>query len=280
MLLSHTSGQEYDWLNPLLGKWRESRNEQPWTGETVEQKSTVPLVFEPGTSFAYGGGLDWAGKMIEKATEKTLEEFMAEKIWRPLGINDITFYPWRRADMKYRMATFSTLSETDEGPAEDKSEYDILMGGTDCLGGGGAFASAEGYFVFLQAVLRRDARILTDESWTELFKPQLDAKCKRALNGYLCSTPAHTQFLGMHVPPSIVKNWSFAGLICEEGQEGRMRKGSIFWGGVPCMQFVSSNPSYLQSLHMVLIRNDSIWISKPVSVGLWQSKCYHPCHDR
>jgi hypothetical protein len=39
MLLSHTSGHEYDWFSPLLARWRASRNEQPWTGPTVEHKS-------------------------------------------------------------------------------------------------------------------------------------------------------------------------------------------------------------------------------------------------
>ncbi|XDG02762.1 hypothetical protein ABKA04_002377 [Annulohypoxylon sp. FPYF3050] len=65
MLLSHTSGHEYDWLNPLLGKWRESRNEGLWSGPTIEDKSAIPLVFVPGTGFAYGAGHDWAGKLIQ-----------------------------------------------------------------------------------------------------------------------------------------------------------------------------------------------------------------------
>lgn len=65
MLLCHTSGHEYGWLNPLLGKWRASLNEQPWLGPTVADKCTLPLVFAPGTGFAYGGGHDWAGKVCD-----------------------------------------------------------------------------------------------------------------------------------------------------------------------------------------------------------------------
>ncbi|KAF2469573.1 beta-lactamase/transpeptidase-like protein [Lindgomyces ingoldianus] len=80
-ILSHTSGYEYDWFSPLLAKWRQSRNEQPWTGPTVEHKTTLPLLFEPGTSFRYSGGPDWAGKMIERVTGKTLEAFMRQKVF-------------------------------------------------------------------------------------------------------------------------------------------------------------------------------------------------------
>ncbi|KAF2680079.1 beta-lactamase/transpeptidase-like protein [Lentithecium fluviatile CBS 122367] len=235
MLLSHTNGHEYDWFNPLLMKWRASRGEMPWVGPTVEQKSTLPLIFEPGTSFRYGAGSDWAGKLVEKATGKSLEAFMAERIWGPLGIKDITFYPKKRDDMADRMATISTLNEKGEGPAVDAPDFDILFGGTECLGGGGGFASMEGYFAFLQAVLRKDRSLLNDLSWTELFKPQLNEQCKKAFNDYLKSSPLHSQYLGMCIPTDLEKTWSFAGMICEKGQRGRMSDGSIFWGGVPSM---------------------------------------------
>jgi CubicO group peptidase (beta-lactamase class C family) len=63
MLLSHTSGHEYDWMNPMIMKWRASRGETPWCGPTVEEKSTVPLVYEPGTSWAYSHGSDWVSEL-------------------------------------------------------------------------------------------------------------------------------------------------------------------------------------------------------------------------
>lgn len=109
MLLSHTSDYEYDWFNPLLAKWRASRGELPWTGPTVEDKSTIPLVFEPGTSFRYSVGSDWAGQLIERITDRSLEHFMTEHIFEPLGIKDITFHPDNHPEMKSRRADISTL---------------------------------------------------------------------------------------------------------------------------------------------------------------------------
>ncbi|PVI02399.1 beta-lactamase/transpeptidase-like protein [Periconia macrospinosa] len=234
-LLSHTSGYEYDWFSPLLAKWRQSRGELPWTGPTVEDKSTLPLLFEPGTSFRYSGGYDWAGKLIERITGNTLEQFMKEKIFDPLGVKDITFYPNDRLDMEDRLATVSTLSETGEPPVIDAATFDPLFGGKDCLGGGGAYGSANDYFKFLHAVVRRDSKLLKPESYDELFKPQLDEQCKKAFNDYLRSSPAHAQYLGMSLPGELEKTWSFAGLICEQGQQGRMSDGTYFWGGVPSM---------------------------------------------
>ncbi|KAI1851645.1 hypothetical protein JX266_003107 [Neoarthrinium moseri] len=235
MLLSHTSGHEYDWLNPLLGKWRASRNEEPWTGPTVEHKSVLPLVFEPGTSFAYGAGHDWAGKLLEVATNTTLEKFMHERIWIPLGIEDeISFHPETKEGMKARMTHLSSLNEKGEPPAVDAPTFDILFGGADCLGGAGLFASQKGYQSFLSAVLRRDPKILKLESYTELFRPQLDEKCEQAFNDYVALSPAHTMFLGLGIPTTVRKTWCFAGMVAKQGQEGRFRPGTTLWAGVPC----------------------------------------------
>ncbi|KAM7205111.1 Beta-lactamase/transpeptidase-like protein [Naviculisporaceae sp. PSN 640] len=238
MLLCHTSGHEYDWFNPQLAQWRASRGEQPWTGPTVEDKSALPLVFAPGEGFAYGAGHDWAGRLVEVVNKgKTLEEFMRERIWRPLGIadQDVGFLPVKdeNVELKKRMATLSSLDEAGNGPAFDLPGFDMLFGGEECLGGGGGFCTAEGYYTFLSAVLRRDSRLLKTESWEELFRPQLDEKLEGKLNEYLAQSEMYENFLGFRVPRSVRKNWSFAGLVVVDGQEGRFGKNTVLWGGVP-----------------------------------------------
>ncbi|KAI0481276.1 beta-lactamase/transpeptidase-like protein [Xylariaceae sp. FL0804] len=233
MLLSHTSGHEYDWFNPLLGKWRASRNEEPWTGPTIEHKSALPLVCKPGTRFTYGAGHDWAGKLVQIKTGSSLEDFMRARIWEPLGVaDDASFYPQSR-DMKDRMAAISTLNEQGDPPAFDLPQFDILFGGTDCLGGGGLFCSAKAYYTFLSAVLRRDSRLLKPESYDELFRPQLDEELEQTLNDYVASSPAHENFLGLRMPSTTRKTWSFAGMVAKDGQEGRFGEGTVFWAGVP-----------------------------------------------
>ncbi|KAK4109361.1 beta-lactamase/transpeptidase-like protein [Canariomyces notabilis] len=234
MLLTHTSGNEYDWMNPLLMKWRASRNEMPWGGPTVEDKAAIPLAYVPGTSWAYGPGHDWAGKAIHLATGLTLEEFMRRHMWTPLGIeNDTSFWPKTNPAMKGRLADLSTLNEKGEPPAVDDPTWDMLRGGTECLGGAGVFTSAQAYYTFLSAVFRRDPRLLKEESYTELFRPQLDSTAEQALNEYLALSPAHTQFLALGIPHTVRKTWCLAGLLCLDGQEGRFKKGTTFWAGVP-----------------------------------------------
>ena len=240
MLLSHTSGHEYDWFNPLLAKWRASRGEAPWTGPTVEDKSALPLVFPPGKGFAYGAGHDWAGKIVEIVSGKSLDEFMRERIWGPLGImeDEAGFYPDKNERMKAKMAGMSSLNEKGEGPAFDLPGFDMLFGGKECLGGAGVYCSAEVYYKFLSAVLRRDGRLFKKgESFEDLLRPQLEGEVERAFNEYLAVDQAHVDTLACRIPEGIRKNFSFAGLVTGAGQEGRFGKGTIFWGGVPCCQW-------------------------------------------
>jgi CubicO group peptidase (beta-lactamase class C family) len=218
-------------------KWRASRGEEPWSGPTIEDKTTVPLVFQPGAGWAYGGSLDRAGKIVERVTGEALETYMSKNIWTPLGIDDITFWSLKREDMKDRMADIAALGPDEK--AVDLPGFDLSYGATDCIGGGGAFATPAGCFTLLQAVLREDTKILKPESYTELFRPQLNEQCKAALNNLILTDQSQQDYLSVNVPPSAKKNWSFAGLLLEEGQPGWMKKNTILSAGLPCLVWVS-----------------------------------------
>ena len=63
-LLSHSSGIAYPLLNPLLTQY---------CGPSLGMKNTfikdqylIPLIYEPGESWEYGPGIEWAGQMIER----------------------------------------------------------------------------------------------------------------------------------------------------------------------------------------------------------------------
>ena len=60
--------------------------------ERVEALAHIPLCAEPGTEFEYHIGYPVMGVIIETITGKTLEEFFQERIFRPLGMKDTSFY--------------------------------------------------------------------------------------------------------------------------------------------------------------------------------------------
>lgn len=233
MLLTHTCGSEYDWLNPQLTKWKVSRGELPWSGATVEEKYSTPLIYKPGTSFSYGGGSDWAGKLIEVVSGMSLEEFMSKHIWTPLGIQeDTTFSPSKNKNLE--VATMSTLDEKGQPPAV-ASDFDPVTDVKDCIGGAGLYTSCESYYAFLSALLRRKPKLLTGASYHELFRPQLNDDLEESFNQYLYSSPERAISLPQGIPATVRKNFSFAGMICKEAVPGRSEKDTVIWGGLPCM---------------------------------------------
>lgn len=94
-LLTHTSGLFYDFSgeNPELIKlWK---NANLWTGpgltNFITKLATLPLKHQPGDAWTYGVNQDVQGAVIERVTGQTFGAFLAERIFRPLGMKDTGF---------------------------------------------------------------------------------------------------------------------------------------------------------------------------------------------
>ena len=51
----------------------------------------LPLAFDPGTGWAYGTGLDWAGLLIEAVDGRPPDAFVRDEILAPLGMDETVF---------------------------------------------------------------------------------------------------------------------------------------------------------------------------------------------
>jgi CubicO group peptidase (beta-lactamase class C family) len=58
----------------------------------AEMHARLPLNFHPGTDFVYHAGYPVMGAVIEEITGNTLEEFYQERIFKPLGMKDTSFF--------------------------------------------------------------------------------------------------------------------------------------------------------------------------------------------
>ncbi|PSR77717.1 hypothetical protein BD289DRAFT_494074 [Coniella lustricola] len=113
-------------------------------------KYALPLMYKPGTSFAYSPGNDLAGKAIEAATYKILAEFMRENVCEPLGLNeDASFFARKKPGMKDRIAGLNLVSDEPGMSAVDASALDPMAQVTDYFGGAGLYISADAYYAFL-----------------------------------------------------------------------------------------------------------------------------------
>ncbi|MGZ5515578.1 MAG: serine hydrolase, partial [Candidatus Aminicenantales bacterium] len=88
-LLTHTSGiQSYTDMPEWLPLWRKDFTVK----ELVDFFKDKPMQFEPGRSWAYSNsGYILLGAIIEKVSGKTYEEFVTEKIFKPLSMKDSTY---------------------------------------------------------------------------------------------------------------------------------------------------------------------------------------------
>src|SRR5258706_1756851 len=138
-LLTHTSGLGYAFTNPTV------RDFKPHAGE---EYPVGPLVFEPGEGWLYSTSTDWVGRLVEKVSGQSLEDYFRQHIFTPLGMAD-TFYfvpqdkEARLVTVNRRIADGSIVKESVQPPTS----------GFTPIGGGGLSSTAYDYLRFTRALL-------------------------------------------------------------------------------------------------------------------------------
>ncbi|HEU5209042.1 MAG TPA: serine hydrolase domain-containing protein [Longimicrobiales bacterium] len=93
-LLNHTSGLPYGLTDsPVDTIFRRARlyDAQHTLRQFTDSLARIPPLFEPGTRWSYSSGLDVAGHVIEVVSGRTLDVFLEEEIFEPLGMHDTGF---------------------------------------------------------------------------------------------------------------------------------------------------------------------------------------------
>jgi CubicO group peptidase (beta-lactamase class C family) len=94
-IMSHTAGFGYGLQDehPVDKLYRE-KNVLGANGlkDMIDRTATIPLIYQPGTSWRYSSAVDIQGYIVEKITGQTLGQFMADRIFKPLKMNDTAFY--------------------------------------------------------------------------------------------------------------------------------------------------------------------------------------------
>ena len=106
-LLTHTSGIGYDFIDgnssikSIYHKEKQKFmkygvlcfcDEDITIGETIQKLAKVPLHHNPGEKYTYGIGLDVLGYLIEIVSEKTLNQYFYEEIFKRIDMYDTQFY--------------------------------------------------------------------------------------------------------------------------------------------------------------------------------------------
>jgi CubicO group peptidase (beta-lactamase class C family) len=138
-LLTHTSGLGYAFSNATLAQLLAS--EPP--GASVTR---FPLLHDPGARWTYGESTRVLGTLVEEVSGQALGDFMAERIFVPLGMSD-TFYTVP-APKKGRVVTVHRT--TRDGLVESPNPADVTA---PVYGDGGLHSTAADYAKFIQLFL-------------------------------------------------------------------------------------------------------------------------------
>ena len=110
----------------------------------------APLDFQPGARWAYSGlaGIDTLGRIVEVASGLTFDEFLRQRIFEPLGMEDTGFNV--PEEKKPRVATLyrRTPEGLEQFPLPEWLATTTLHGG-----GGGLWSTAEDYLRFGQMLV-------------------------------------------------------------------------------------------------------------------------------
>jgi len=159
-VLTHTAGFTYPQMfqSPVDQAYREAGLAVPTESadytleEACERLATLPLQFEPGTDWSYSIATDVAGRVVEVASGMPLDEFMEERIFKPLRMDETSF-TGPRTD---RFAVEYTI-DPESGTAVHAGDSLIAPGErpTFVSGGAGLVSTAADYHRFAQMLRRR-----------------------------------------------------------------------------------------------------------------------------
>ncbi|KAI1461170.1 beta-lactamase family protein [Annulohypoxylon moriforme] len=232
-LLTHTSGLTAPMFSPKLQQLAQLRGSPEKPLDTVVAEFSEPLVFQPGTNWQYGTGLDWAGKLVERFSGLSLEEYMRTHIWGPLGMQHVSFYPDSIPEIKVRRIGMSYKDDSGKlVPIDDvMKKYNEKK---DIYGGGAAFGSAESYVKLLQSICANDGKVLKKELVEEMFRPQLSAEVKAAFNALIKEDELFQRVGANSFDMSHqILDYGLGGEIGTRDEVGRRKAGTMSWGGLP-----------------------------------------------
>ncbi|KAJ6027067.1 hypothetical protein N7499_005174 [Penicillium canescens] len=230
-LLTHSSGAGYDMSNPALARVTMSHGREINVGATVNERFGYPLLFEPGTSWEYGTGIDWVGQLVEHLTGQDLESYMQEHIWGPLAIQRITFWPSRRIDMNTERMRMTVRDET-SGRVVPLQRPFLAEGVSECFGGQGAYAAMEDFMKVLRSILADDGKLLTKDTTATMFQSQLGDASRESLRKHIKSCGLNAAFIGIS-DNSHAYDWGLGGMLAMDDELSGRKKGTLFWSGKP-----------------------------------------------
>ena len=228
LLLTHTAGFTYDIWDANTAKY-EKYAKLPGIISCQNAALKTPLAFEPGTAWEYGINIDFVGKAVEAVSGQTLNLYLRQHLFEPLGMKDTDFV----VGPAQRPRLVSVHARKADGTLEP-IKFGIPQEPEFFMGGGGLYGTARDYIAFLQMLMRggelNGVRLLRPETVAEMSRNNIgDIKI-----GVLKTTApdASPDVDVSQLFPGQDLKWGLSFLINpQQGPSGRSG-GSLSWAGL------------------------------------------------
>lgn len=220
-LLTHTSGFGYGCCTDLeLSKFDYENWEHP----------DAPRRFESGTQFLYGTSLEWVGKVVEKVSNSTLEDYFRRNITEPLRM-ERTFFNVPDSLQQFIVSSGSRGKDGKQPLTENKGRIPKKKV-TRFSGDDGLWSTPNDYMLILKCLLNYgtldNVKILNRETVEEMTKNQIGDINMDSEGNYF--HPEYCCDLSGLATNST--KWGLAWAIDNQGKDYGRKPGTVFWGGM------------------------------------------------
>jgi len=157
-LLRHTSGLTYGFqqrsnVDAAYREMKIGEVEKAGTLQSmIEDLAKIPLEFSPGDAWNYSVSTDVIGYLVGKISGQPFEQFLKERIFDPLDMNDTDFFV--PADKAHRFAAcYSADGKGGMTLQDDPTRSSYLSPPSFISGGGGLCSTAADYLTFCRALI-------------------------------------------------------------------------------------------------------------------------------
>jgi len=224
-LLTHTAGFVYDMWNPKMLAYVRHTG-LPRVATFGKPEDCLPLAFDPGTAWEYGVNIDWAGKALEAVTGQTLDGYLQQNVFAPLGMASSGFK--LRPEVSARLAGMHQRHP--DGHLEPVA-YDPPQEPETFLGGGGLYSTAGDYLRFVLMMLNHGAlngvRLLRPETVALMGQNHIGDIEVGAMRTEQPMLSNDADFF-----PGMPKKWGLSFLINTQDVPGGRAAGSLCWAGL------------------------------------------------
>ena len=238
-LLTHTSGLTYgfNYADVVDDMYRRAGFE---TGVSYNESlevvcdkiASLPLVFQPGSSWNYSMATDVVGRIIEVISKMPLDEFLAKNIFAPLGMTDTAFFV--PEEKRSRLASLYRYDEVNHSKIKlDALGNSSLENPKFLSGGGGLISTAGDYFKFIRMLEGRgksgDVRIVSSRTIDLMTQNHLPNNADISTFGRPIGEEFLYDGLGFGLGFSVVVDQAKTRVACP--------KGTFAWGGMASTAF-------------------------------------------